>query len=198
MMHLIQRIKHDLGDKHPFFNVVAVHIEESFLYLKEEESKIIRDQMLSYAQQCGVPLYIIPLEAIYLITNPSFTLKATNGIMDCDVKLLEKARKDVIACLETASSSTSKEDIVTFLREKLLGYVFTHIELLHNNSENQHFKCVKLGSASSASRLAIQLIADTCKGKGFSVAAQIAIEAPSIQGFNIHKLITFYNIKMLT
>jgi len=151
LLHCLSSLIEKRGTKGRFFDVSVIHIDESIVLNLTESQKIENHKKIEeIVRLYSWPLIIIPLENIF--SGDSLTGIDTN-----------KNTSNFFKMFASITTNTSKEDFLNHLKFSLLSSV----------AQQNHVEKVLLGS--SATRLAITLIASTCKGKGFSIPEELSI-----------------------
>eukprot|EP01114_Cavostelium_apophysatum_P007037 TRINITY_DN1871_c0_g3_i1.p2 TRINITY_DN1871_c0_g3~~TRINITY_DN1871_c0_g3_i1.p2 ORF type:complete len:443 (+),score=113.31 TRINITY_DN1871_c0_g3_i1:224-1552(+) len=161
---LLQVIEDSIAEresKDTFIKISVVHIDDSSVYGHSEDERRTKNQKVrEVVASYNYPCTILPLEAIFSIKNDEDIKSLTNsasresgfGTHTAELKKL----------FDVTKTNSSKEDILSQLLQRMLCYA----------AESLGFEKVILGT--TGSRMATQLIASTCKGRGFSLSEQMA------------------------
>ncbi|KAM9961105.1 hypothetical protein ACTFIW_010281 [Dictyostelium discoideum] len=153
LLELLKQCTEGSGKAKMFLDIKCVHIDESSITPYQNHNDTI--EFLKEFNNCklGFPnLQIIPLEDILGTVTP-----------------LSERTNQLKLQFAQLSSETSKEDLLLYYRNQLL------IQVAHK------LNCKKVILGTSSNRLAVQLVASTSKGRGFSVPNEtsVIIEQPS-------------------
>ncbi|KAK5576241.1 hypothetical protein RB653_007382 [Dictyostelium firmibasis] len=153
LLELLKQCTEGSGKAKMFLDIKCVHIDESSItpYLNHNDTIEFVKQFTT--DKLGFSkIEIIPLEDILGTSTP-----------------FEERTKQLQQQFNDLSSETSKEDLLLYYRNQLL------IQVAHK------LDCKKVILGTSSNRLAVQLVASTSKGRGFSVPNEtsVIIEQPS-------------------
>lgn len=142
-----------------FFDLGAVHIDESALPDTYHEAS---SRMAAAVAGPGIPLWTVPLECALLRGDLSATLSAAEASPAADE--LRAVRAELQTLVEGVEDETGREDLVRYLRERLLLRVGAALG----------FNRVARGD--SATLCAVRVIAESCKGRGYALPGEASHE----------------------
>ncbi|KAL0031156.1 hypothetical protein WJX77_006664 [Trebouxia sp. C0004] len=138
------------------FDLNAVHVIEAAIVASQGSDSKAPRQLVDSCHKAGIPLHVIPLEAIFLpVCEP--ILNATSGCCPS----LHHLQSDLHRLLQAVSDVTGKEDLIAALRKALLLRAAAQLS------------CNKVAIGTSATRMAVRAVAMSAKGSGYALPGAI-------------------------
>lgn len=139
------------------FDLKAVHVIEAAVVASPQSSNSKAPQQLVVScHKAGIPLHVIPLEAVFLpVCEP-----IPNDASGC-CPSLHHLQPDLHRLLQAVSDVTGKEDLMAALRKALLLRAAAQLS------------CNKVAIGTSATRMAVRTVAMSAKGSGYALPGAI-------------------------
>ncbi|KAJ1554451.1 Cytoplasmic tRNA 2-thiolation protein 2, partial [Nowakowskiella sp. JEL0078] len=164
MLNLIHDYHSQNGRKRQkFAGVIVCHIDESVLGFQDDVMIRSVQHIQTLVEQAGLPFIRIPLERVFESKNIFSSISTSAIQMTFNVHEGTPAER-LKYCLEGITKASYREDLINHFR----------FNLLLAATKEQNCKGLLLGC--NATRLAIRIISQTSKGRGFALPVDIATE----------------------
>lgn len=168
LLHCVAQCTMGRGTK-ALYQVDVLHVDQSLMLgLSQAERAEQHDRLRNVVKAYGVDLEILPLEAVFTFSRQhppqlvSQQEKADEQRTGGGATETEKEKEQLLRLFESTADLTSKEDLLVHLRNQLLSSFAAR--------RGASWLCV----GDSATRMAAEMIADTCKGRAYALPERLA------------------------